>query len=745
MSRKILCILIAAMLLIAGISGCAANEKDYSTATKVSDFADARIGIVTGSIPAMLLPEQLPDAKFFEYNSFIDAALALEAGKVDVFSAPEAVCYAMSWEGLRFDVVGDSIIENEVGIIFGKDLNPKLQKEFAAFLEDSTESGELEKLKEKWFADEEPEDFVDCKTLSGKNGNLKVAISTTQKPFTYLKNGEYAGHDVEMLYAFAKEYGYTLEFVDTNFSSFINGVAIGTYDMGASGIAVTEERKENLDFSPTYYNGAFVLAVAEKENKRTLADFENATLGVIVGSIYEGYSKEFFPNAAIDSYQSFADLFQCVKQGKIDGFLLDIPNLNAVKRTDPGLSHIDIPDCYVDIGYAFGKDEKGEKLQSQMNEFIAELKENGTYDVLFEKWCGEKEPVGAFKAPEYPAENEKLKICLDVSRKPYVYLLENEFAGLEVEIMYLFCEKYGYAPEFESAQWTSGVAGLKEGKYDVVSCGIYITEERKESVNFCDPYISPDVVMVIYEGNEGSGFLAGIAESFEKTFLREDRWKLIVEGVIVTVVISFFAVFFGSILGFCLYMLSRSESKIVSKATKILTGICSKIIAGTPVLVILMILFYIVFGKSEIDGIYVAILSFAVIFGAFVYGHLGLTVGSIDKGQIEAAYALGYNRNQTFFRIVLPQALKIFMPTYTAEAVGLIKATAIVGYIAVNDLTKMGDIIRSNTYEAFFPLIAVAVIYFVITWVAASALGRLGKKFDPKKRKDENILKGVAR
>ena len=99
----------------------------------------------------------------------------------------------------------------------------------------------------------------------------------------------------------------------------------------------------------------------------------------------------------------------------------------------------------------------------------------------------------------------------------------------------------------------------------------------------------------------------------------------------------------------------------------------------------------------------------------------------------------------TFFKIILPQALKVFMPTYTGEVVGLIKATSVVGYIAVTDLTKVGDIIRSNTYEALFPLLAVAVIYFMITWLIGELLGYAGRRFDPKKRKHTDILKGVVR
>ena len=120
-----------------------------------------------------------------------------------------------------------------------------------------------------------------------------------------------------------------------------------------------------------------------------------------------------------------------------------------------------------------------------------------------------------------------------------------------------------------------------------------------------------------------------------------------------------------------------------------------------------------------------------------------VSVSNIDRGQTEAAYSLGYTRNKTFFRIIFPQAMRIFLPSYCGQAVELIKATAVVGYIAVNDLTKMGDIIRSNTYEAFFPLIATAVIYFALTWALSLLLNVVKLHFEPKHRSAETILKGV--
>ena len=139
----------------------------------------------------------------------------------------------------------------------------------------------------------------------------------------------------------------------------------------------------------------------------------------------------------------------------------------------------------------------------------------------------------------------------------------------------------------------------------------------------------------------------------------------------------------------------------------------------------------------------VAVIGFTLTFGASVFSLLKMGVGAVDGGQYEAAYALGYSSRRTFFKIILPQALPHVMSAYKGEIVGLIKATSIVGYIAVQDLTKMGDIVRSRTYEAFFPLIAITVIYFVLEGLLGVLVSRIGVNFNPKRRKAADILKGV--
>jgi polar amino acid transport system substrate-binding protein len=151
----------------------------------------------------------------------------------------------------------------------------------------------------------------------------------------------------------------------------------------------------------------------------------------------------------------------------------------------------------------------------------------------------------------------------------------------------------------------------------------------------------------------------------------------------------------------------------------------------------------VIFGSVDINGIAVAVIGFTLTFGAAVFGMLKMGVGAVDGGQYEAAYALGFSNRRTFFKIIFPQALPHVLPAYQGELVGLIKATAVVGYIAVQDLTKMGDIVRSRTYEAFFPLIAVTVIYFLLEGLLRFLTRALTYNIDFRNRKPEAILKGV--
>ena len=148
-----------------------------------------------------------------------------------------------------------------------------------------------------------------------------------------------------------------------------------------------------------------------------------------------------------------------------------------------------------------------------------------------------------------------------------------------------------------------------------------------------------------------------------------------------------------------------------------------------------MILYYVVFGKVNIPGIVVAVIGFSINFGAYSSEMMRSGIEAVPAGQSEAATALGYTPSQAFWKVVFPQAAVHFIPVLKGEFISLVKMTSVVGYIAVQDLTKVTDIIRSRTMEAFFPLIVTAVIYFALANVLIFAISILEQKVDHKKRK----------
>jgi polar amino acid transport system substrate-binding protein len=156
------------------------------------------------------------------------------------------------------------------------------------------------------------------------------------------------------------------------------------------------------------------------------------------------------------------------------------------------------------------------------------------------------------------------------------------------------------------------------------------------------------------------------------------------------------------------------------------------IVRGTPVLVLLMLIFYVVFASVDINPVLAATVAFGMNFGAYVSEIFRTGIEGVDRGQTEAGIAMGFTKVETFLHVVLPQTVRRILPVYKGEFISLVKMTSIVGYIAVQDLTKASDIIRSRTFDAFFPLIMVAILYVAISWILMQVLEHLERMTDPK-------------
>ncbi len=477
---------------------------------------------------------------------------------------------------------------------------------------------------------------------------------------------------------------------------------------------------------------------------KTLDELRRADIGVMTGTNFPEHVKEALPEANTLFYNTVADEVNALKSGKVAAVALDEPVARNVMTQDSAVTVIPEKLKALDYGFIFQKNEAGKVICDKLSEFIVKTKKDGTAESLQKKWFDSAD-LSAVEAPDQRDLTDKNgTIHLAMTQNPPFAFTRNETAcGYDIELFTMFCREYGYALEISDVSADAILSAVQSGKYDSACCGISITEERKESMLFSEAnYSGGTVLLVMKDGadqNNGS-ILMKIKDSFEKTFIREDRWKLFLEGIGTTMLITMLSVLFGTILGFFVFILCRKGNPVANN----IADFCMWLVQGMPVVVLLMILYYIVFGQVAISGTIVSIVGFTLIFGTSVFNMIRSGVGAVDKGQTEAAYSLGYTDRQAFYKVVLPQALPHFMPTYKGEITSLIKATAIVGYVAVQDLTKMGDIVRSQTYEAFFPLIAVAIIYFIIAAILTAIVEKIEIRIDPRLRSREDILKGVT-
>ena len=220
-----------------------------------------------------------------------------------------------------------------------------------------------------------------------------------------------------------------------------------------------------------------------------------------------------------------------------------------------------------------------------------------------------------------------------------------------------------------------------------------------------------------------------LKKEFILNFIEDNRWKYIVDGLKITLIVTIFAVLIGVLLGFLIAIVRTTHDK--TGKLKILNAICKvylTVIRGTPVVVQLMIIYFIIFGSVDISKVLVAIIAFGINSGAYVAEIFRSGIMSVDKGQMEAGRSLGLGYVDTMIQIIMPQAIKNCLPALVNEMITLLKETSICGYIGLNELTRGGDIIRGITYDAMMPLLIVAVIYLVIVMFFTWLMGKLERR-----------------
>ena len=463
----------------------------------------------------------------------------------------------------------------------------------------------------------------------------------------------------------------------------------------------------------------------------------------VAGNVIEfDMLKRDYPGAKVIPYADNPLGYQDVASGRLDVYIHDRLEMSlAIEHGTEGVRLLEGAYHVNNIAIGVSPLTDIPNLREKLNAFIGELRADGTLDDMYSRWIVR----GEYEMPEIPrAEKPEhhLRVATAGTAMPYTFFKGTQLSGYDIEMAYRFAYWLGADVEFKVIDFGGIITAAATGDVDCIMSGLYRTEENSKTIPFTDTLFTMEMTGMVRDGSgtaDGKSFWDSIADSFYKTFIKEGRWRLFLAGIGTTLLITALSILLGTALGFGVFLLCRKGNAVVNGLTHILI----RFVTGLPTVVLLMVLYYIIFGGISISSTIVSVICFTLVFGAAVYAMVNNGVSTVDKGQMEAASSLGFTDRKAFFDVVLPQALPYIMPIYREQIAALVKATSVVGYVAVQDLTKMGDIIRSRTFEAFFPLLAVAAVYFILADILTHLAHRIEIHVDPKRRTKEKILKGV--
>ena len=525
---------------------------------------------------------------------------------------------------------------------------------------------------------------------------------------------------------------------------FLHTITVVSLLLSSCGHDNKSESTDKIYSSVEDVNGSSVAVPTESIPEfPDLKSLEGKKAAFYTGSVEEQVLKKILPDNSGDQLNTYSDCFIAVSKGKADYTISTDILIDKVLGQYPDLTYqkeiVDSQSAY----FGIAKTDFGEMLNADFTEYLNDLTKSGELEKTVKFW---KDNVNESDLPLYDftelnGSKGVINFAMEPIDAPFAHIIGSKWTGLEAQLVYDFAKKYDYSVEMSLIEFNSILTGISLGKIDITGYFSY-TDERAESVLYSPPYISDNYVIIVRNIQEADktadkNIFDFFAESFEKNFIREDRWKLMLGGLGVTLLISLLSGIIGTVLGVILCLIRQTKNKISRNASKVFI----RIIQGIPVVVTLLVLYYIIFADSRMNAIIIGIIGFSVDFGVYVSEILRSGIEAIDKGQWEAAYALGLNKRYTYTRVILPQAINISLPVYKGQFISMVKMTSVVGYIAVHDLTKVSDIIRSRTYDALTPILITCVLYFILAWGLTALITRIELTTDPYKRK--NVLKDI--
>lgn len=746
--KKKLIILLAVLIVIFSVFERINKEnkvsKPFIENAQQMDSAEFTIGILPGTYAMFVADEKYKNAKKQNFNTISDAVTAVLYGKVDGLIFDKQILEYNAVNNPELTLLPEKISDEYIsaGAPFK---NEELMKKVNTFIKNYRKDGTYDDMYKRWITEK---NHKLPKIEKPKNPTSKIVVATEglAEPMNYfLSDGTLTGFDVEFINRLALFLNADVKLISMNFAGLIPGTTTGKIDLLIANLNKTPAIEDSMLFSDPYIDSSISMLVRkDRLQKNTYQEINHVDelkgkkVGVVSGSLFGHFLKMGIPEAIPENYNSYPDQIQGLKSDKVSAFLADEPIARMVVKENPDFKIL--PEVIIDDKYGLVFSKQNTKLCEEFDKIIARFEKDGTLKELDKTWFGDNEDAKLIKNYPKVGKNGTIKHALNSGTPPFSYIKDGKIVGFEVDVVARIANELGYGIEVYDMDFSSLIPSVVSGKNDVASGAISITDERKKSVLFPRSHYKGGIVAIVKTNSlptEKKGFFSDFKKSFIRTFVEEGRYKLILSGLWVTLTVTFFSIFWGTLFAGVICALRCSKNKILSTFGK---GYI-QLMQGTPILVLLMIMYYIIFGGIDADPVVIAIIAFALSFAAYAAEMYRSGIDAVDKGQIEAAEAMGFSKVNTFIKITFPQALRHILPVYRGEVISNLKMTSIVGYIAIQDLTKASDIIRSRTYETFFPLIATAIIYFLLAYIITHSLVLVENKINPKYRK--RIVKGI--
>ena len=752
MMNKAMVILLLAALGVSLFTACSSQKDEPPQEGAYADFAGKRIGVQTGEIYYLVANDILNAGEVPEYTLITDLLESLYLGRLDAVLTDSSYIQPLIDSGAYPDFdyiwIPKEVFTNESSVVFHTE---ELRDQFNAWLAGIIADGTMAEIQERWLGSSLPKDEdVPKFESSGENGVLRICDTGNFPPFTYFDaNGQPTGLDYEVASRFAQHMGMTLDITMMAFEAIGPYVISGKADMSACYLTITEDRGRSMIFGDPVVSTQGVLIVPKSETSvnsaRDYTDFAGKEIAAVVGAIHYLTIEKI---GGIPIYYNDApEAAEDVRRGRVEGFMTPLSNARVMAVQLDGFEVLPVPTEF--FSAEVGGISNDPDVIDRFNVFLASIKRDGTFADMQNRWFGEGLDLDA-PMPEIDnsGENGVLRVATSALSLPYVYVGANgEIKGFSAELALRFGAYEGKNVEFAEMDFNALIPYILSGRAELSLSSMAITEERKQSVLFTDSIHEEQHAILVREQSDvmavddhsyveagpmtsgtGSGFIERLKISIERNLITDNRWKMIVDGLGVTMTIAVLAQIFGTVFGAFICLLLTRKNRVINWCGRFYCGL----IHGTPVVVLLMITYYIIFGNTQISNVLIAVAAFTMVTGAGVGGKLKGAIDTIDPVEIEAARSIGFSAFKAFTTVTLPQAIKRALPGYTNGFVELVKATAIVGYIAIQDLTRAGDIIRSRTYDAYFPLLFVALIYLIVTTICVYLFSLIVKKVNGK-------------